>query len=144
MHPLRRNGPLSRSSAFLAVVLAGLALSATRVPAQPAPAIPGVNDSTFDAKVLKSRRPVLVVAWAEWCGPCRMVSASVGELAAQPDSRVQFVAVDADHAAKTIERLHITNLPTFVLFKDGIEAGRQVGATPKDKLASWITQTMGP
>jgi len=92
-----------------------------------------VTDNTFRAEVLESERPVIVDFWAAWCGPCRVMSPILEELAEErPDLRV--VTVDADHNQQVAADYGVMSLPTFMVFKHGAPVGQIVGSRPKKRL----------
>ena len=102
-------------------------------------AVGKVSDASFESDVLKSAEPVVVDFWAEWCGPCRMIGPALEEIAGQLGDKVKIVKLNVDENPKTAGQYGIMSIPTLMLFKNGKEAARQVGAAPKQKLEQWIT-----
>jgi thioredoxin 1 len=100
------------------------------------------TDATFDADVLKASGPVVVDFWAEWCGPCRMISPALEEISKSLDGKVKIVKLNVDENPGTASKYGIMSIPTLMLFKDGQLASRQVGAQPKAKLEQWITASV--
>lgn len=90
-----------------------------------------VTDETFDEEIINSDIPVMVDFWAEWCGPCKMVSPVVEELAQEYKGRIKIASMDVDGNRQTPGRLGIRNIPTLILFKGGEVAQTIIGAYPK-------------
>jgi thioredoxin 1 len=93
-----------------------------------------VTDQDFDERVLESDSPVLVDFWAEWCVPCHMVSPVVEEIGRDKGDALQVVKLNIDENPEVTRRFGIMSIPTLMLFKDGAEAARLVGARGKDAL----------
>jgi thioredoxin 1 len=92
-----------------------------------------VTDGTFQSEVLESEQPVLVDFWAPWCGPCRVVHPILEEIAVERhDVRVVSINVDDNH--QTAARFDVLSIPTLILFRNGAEAKRVIGAMPKRRL----------
>ena len=100
------------------------------------------TDATFDQDVLKASGPVVVDFWAEWCGPCRMIAPALEEISKSLNGKVKIVKLNVDENPKTAAKFGIMSIPTLMVFKDGKEASRQVGAGPKQKLEQWITASI--
>ncbi len=97
-----------------------------------------VSDDSFDDDVLKADGPVLVDFWAEWCGPCKMISPALEEIAAEMDGRVAIAKVNIDENPLTPQKYGVRGIPTLMLFKNGQVAATKVGALPKGQLAEWV------
>jgi thioredoxin 1 len=95
--------------------------------------LPDVTDGTFQAEVIESDSPVLVDFWAPWCGPCRVVHPILEEIAAERQD-IRIVSLNVDDNQQTAARYEVLSIPTLILFKDGGEAKRVVGAMPKRRL----------
>jgi thioredoxin 1 len=99
-----------------------------------------VTDQSFELDVLKSARPVLVDYWAEWCGPCKMISRIVDESAAQFADRLTIAKVNIDENPGIPNRYHIRAIPTLMLFKDGQPVATHVGSLSKSRLQAFIEE----
>ena len=102
-----------------------------------------VTDQSFEQDVLKSEQPVLVDFWAEWCGPCKTLAPTVEQVAQQYEGRAKIVKMNVDENNQVPPRYGIKGIPTLILFKDGSEADRVVGATSKDNISRMIDRALG-
>jgi thioredoxin 1 len=93
-----------------------------------------VSDDTFDRSVLEAKVPVLVDFWAPWCGPCRMVAPVLEDLARELAGRVLVAKVNTDEHQEQALRYGVQGIPTLIIFQDGQEVDRVVGALPKAAL----------
>ncbi|SFN44331.1 thioredoxin [Mycetocola miduiensis] len=93
-----------------------------------------VSESTFDKEVLQSARPVLVDFWAEWCGPCRMVSPILDQIATENLDKLDIVKVNVDENPGLAMQYQITSIPALKVFKGGEVAQTIIGAKPKAAL----------
>ena len=98
-----------------------------------------INDGTFQAEVIEAGGPVLVDFWAPWCGPCRMVGPILEEIAAEQESRIKIVKVNVDENQQYAGQLGVFNIPTMILYKDGQQIDKIVGALPKNQLLERLT-----
>jgi thioredoxin 1 len=96
--------------------------------------LPDVTDASFQSDVLDSEQPVLVDFWAPWCGPCRVVHPILEEIAAERQDELRIVSLNVDDNQQTAARYEVLSIPTLIVFRDGAEAKRVVGALPKRRL----------
>lgn len=89
------------------------------------------TDANFDTEVLKSDIPVLVDFWAEWCGPCRMMSPTIDAIAAEYAGKVKVGKLNVDENGGAAMRYGIRGIPTLLLFKNGNVVEQRVGAIGK-------------
>jgi thioredoxin 1 len=97
-----------------------------------------VSDDTFEEKVLKSDKPVLIDYWAEWCGPCKMIAPVLDEIATEYADRVVVAKLNIDENPETPPKYGIRGIPTLMLFKDGNVEATKVGAVSKSQLTAFI------
>jgi thioredoxin 1 len=93
-----------------------------------------VTDQDFDSEVLAADTPVLVDFWAEWCVPCHMVSPVVEEIARDKAGRIKAVKMNVDDNPETARKFAVMSIPTLIMFKDGQEMHRVVGARGKEAI----------
>lgn len=89
-----------------------------------------VTDKSFRKDVLKSKKPVLVDFWADWCGPCKMIAPHVDELAKAYGDKIKFAKLDVDRNPIMSQRYQVRSIPTFILFEGGQPAQTITGANP--------------
>ena len=97
-----------------------------------------VSDSSFENDVLKSDRPVLVDFWAAWCAPCRMLSPIVEAVAEKYANSARVVKLNVDDNPSVSQRFGIKGIPTLILFKNGREEERVVGATSEQAISRML------
>ncbi len=102
-----------------------------------------VTDKNFDAEVLKSKEPVVVDFFAEWCGPCKAMAPALDQVSKELAGKVKVVKIDVDQNPEITQKYGIQAMPTLMLFKDGKIADTQVGAlVQKSKLEAWIKKSV--
>ena len=101
-----------------------------------------VTDASFEKDVLGATEPVVVDFWAEWCGPCRMITPALEEIATELDGKVKIAKVNVDENPDVTIRYGVRSIPTLILFKNGEPTSMQVGAAPKGKLSEWIKESV--
>jgi thioredoxin 2 len=103
-----------------------------------------VTDATFAAEVERSPLPVLVDAWAAWCGPCRMIAPAIDELAAELAGRVRVAKLNVDENPATAGRFDIRSIPTLLVIAGGREVDRIVGAQSKQAIRTRLDRFIAP
>ena len=96
-----------------------------------------ITKENFEAEVLKSAQPVLLDFWAAWCGPCRMLSPVVDEVA-EERTDVKVGKVNVDEQMELAMRFQVSSIPMLVVFKDGKEIAKSVGYRPKSEIAAMV------
>jgi len=99
-----------------------------------------VSESTWDAEVLKSDKPVMVDFWAAWCGPCRTVAPVVEELASDYSDKMKFAKLNVDDNQRIAGQYQVMSIPTFGIFVGGELKKRFVGAMPKERFVSELSE----
>ena len=101
-----------------------------------------VSDVTFASEVERSPLPVLVDAWAPWCGPCRMIAPVIEELAAEMAGRVRVTKLNVDENPATAARFNLRSIPTLLVLSGGREVDRLIGAQPKAEIVRRLERVM--
>ena len=101
------------------------------------------TDTNFDQSVLQSGQPVLVDFWAEWCAPCRMLAPTVAAVAEHYGDSASVVKLNVDDNPSTAQRYGIKGIPTLILFREGKEVERVVGATSKESITRMVEKYVG-
>lgn len=97
-----------------------------------------VTDQNFEAEVLKDSGLVLVDFWAEWCGPCKMLTPIIEEIANEKAGTLKVVKVNVDDHQEAPSQYGVKSIPTLMLFKGGQLIGSKTGVQPKSTLIEWI------
>ncbi len=102
-----------------------------------------VTDASFEADVLQSEKPVLVDFWAPWCGPCRMVSPILDQIAAEHGDKLEIVKLNVDENPQTAVKYQITSIPALKVYRGGEVVKTVIGAKPKHALEADLAEFIG-
>ncbi|GAB5508403.1 MAG: thioredoxin [Rhizobiaceae bacterium] len=102
-----------------------------------------VDNNSFKSDVLEATEPVVVDFWAEWCGPCKMISPALEEIATEMGGKVKVAKLNIDENPELAAQYGVRSIPTLMLFKGGEVADMKVGAAPKTALSAWIGGAVG-
>ena len=97
-----------------------------------------ITQDNFEAEVLQSKLPVLVDFWASWCGPCRMLSPVVDELAEQYDGKVKVGKINVDEQPRLAMNYSVQSIPTLMVFRDGKAVNKSIGVVPKASIEQML------
>ena len=100
--------------------------------------IKNCNENDFENEVLKSSLPVIVDFWAEWCGPCKMLTPILEELSNEMKNEINVVKVNLDENQDLAMKYSIRSIPTLLLFKEGNLIDTKVGLLPKSEIVTWF------
>lgn len=101
-----------------------------------------ITDNDFEQEVLKSPQPVLIDFWAEWCGPCKMLTPVIDQLSEEMKDKVKIVKMNIDQNPATPSSLGIRSIPTLMFFKDGKDVATKIGVLPKNSIKEWIESSI--
>ena len=99
-----------------------------------------ITPETFENEVIKSSEPVLVDFFATWCGPCKMVGPVLEKMSNDYEGRVKFAKLDIDTAESPAMKYNVFSVPSMLVFKNGEEAGRIVGALPPSEISKKLDE----
>ncbi len=102
-----------------------------------------LGDDDFERTIRESELPVMVDFYADWCGPCKVMAPTFDQIAARHQGRVLIAKVNTDLAQRTAAAFDIRGIPTTIVFRDGSEAARQVGAVPAQRLEELVGAATG-
>ena len=101
-----------------------------------------INDASFKSEVTDSAIPVLVDFWAPWCGPCKMIAPVLEEIASEYDGKLKVVKINIDENQTTPSNYGVRSIPTLILFKDGKEVEKIIGAQSKENLKQMVDKSL--
>jgi len=101
-----------------------------------------VNSSDFKSEILDSKIPVVMDAYADWCGPCKAISPIFEEMSKEFEGRIKFVKVDIEKNQDVATTHKIMSIPAFIIFKDGVEISRKVGIFKREEFSKELSDLL--
>ncbi len=102
-----------------------------------------IKADNFEQEVIKSKIPVLVDFWAQWCGPCQMLAPVIEEITKEYEGKIKVCKLDVDQSPDIASRFGVMSIPTLIVFSKGKNAVQSVGSIPKDKIIDLIEPYIG-
>lgn len=101
-----------------------------------------VGESNFESEVIKSKLPVVIDLWAEWCGPCRIYTPIIEDVSEEYKGKIKFVKVNVDENEEIASKYGIMSIPTTLLIVNGIVKAESIGALQKEPLKRWLNENI--
>ena len=101
-----------------------------------------LTDETLEKEIQNNQNPVLVDFWAEWCGPCDILSPVLEKIAEDYKEKIFFGKVNVDSAPLSSQKYRISQIPTVILFKKGVSVSGFVGAHPEENIRQWLEENL--